>query len=763
MINSFTIAGIIQSIDSQVYCYDTTYRTFNEATTFTSAEMDLIVVFLYEGDDSPSYKFVDVAKILKVYSVRPEYITFDVHTWEDLEKFVKALYDYNVGPIKRGTLLAKYLTHSPCPRYQHYKATINGTERECMRVTPFTSNLKQCLKIVSLGYTNKIEGSYVNKDFPEIRNLPHRRISMPDIVFTKTDVTFPINFKNTLVSVDGIVCYPIYSEDTNELYACNGARMLKNTTDSNSLNILLIDFSNLGNITNYKLSECLQELIIKIGDKVYSYDDSNHVSTAVIDAAVEMWQQSQFSLKFKLPIGAETGTPILSLAGRLFFPGVDDLRSYTEGGYITIEFHISCSVLENIVASNLQHQNLFYKKSTLFRVMLTYVFSNLFTDQAYVYDDGSSEWKAIQFYMDQIIPFITVIHTDKKFAVDKVTPTTVFSTGKLLFPKNSTGLLLNMDTREMLDYTVLNYQNQTLVTYSVQHPLFITKRDSVNTNKDVLYSEEVSYADVMANAPEDIDIEYNIYENRFKLFTKSREHESNANELIYAESETNPFVYEGPAYKNYNWASVRALSEEAAVYSPVKNIWYLPSNGSIVAVSEYDENHSQGSYGSVVWHVLKDYQNVKWTKLWDGTNVVPDGVRFDRMAWQENPSVYKDPYNKFEAGEFIKNPRHYALLDLVVYEEEGTNLSLLDRIDNPEGAPDEHTDNPMVPVLTAEYEKVRDPLLLSKVSKPYTITDLKVSPTMTGGTRVLNVTNAGHVVAATQDQLYSPATTYYKK
>lgn len=606
----FTIAGVIQEIDHQLYCYDTSFRTYQDALKFDDTTMRLTVIVESRYDDSIKYLFVDMNKLLSKYLVVNEFVHFNVTCWEQLLEFLEDLYDYD-----NGLTFNTYLKESPVPRYMHYK--VDGEERT--RITPFSSNMSDSIKIVSLGYTNDIIGSYVNKEFPDIRNLPHRRINMPDLVFTKKD-TLDMDFRNTIPSVDGVVCYPVYNEETEELFACNGARMLKNTNKDAGMNILLMDFSKIGKLTTYKLSECRPEMIIQNGTDIWVYDDPTKFTTQTVASDTTYWQQSQFTLKFKLPEGAVAGEPLLSLAGRLFMKGLDDISCYTDGdGRAVVEFRIASGILENIVASNLQHQNLFYKQSTFFRVIMSYVFGNIFVDQAYHHDVGSDDWIAFQFHLDQIIPFISIIHANEgiQYGLDKVDPLALMSPGQILFPPHARGLLLNTKTREFVDYVRIPYQHQTVVTSITQPPLHISRREGGGTNNEPTVGTAASYADVTEYAPEDLEIEYNPILSAYVMTSASEN-------LIWARSVNNIFELLSGSARMYSWSQItEGLTELERVpsYNPNKHVWLLKRDGRTFAVSEIDS---------------MDYTTFAW---YPSESLTVSGDRFSNMLEAIRPTL----------------------------------------------------------------------------------------------------------------------------
>ncbi len=844
----FTIAGVIQSLDNQLYCYDTSFRTYQEALEFDDAKMKLIVIVEAKKGLERKYLFVDMNKLLSKYLVVHEYVHFHVTCWPELLSFLEDLYDYD-----NGEAFNEYLTESPVPRYMHYK--LHGEDRT--RITPFPSNMNDSIKIVSLGYTQDIHGSYVNKDFPKIRDLPHRRINLPDLVFTKKD-TLDMDFRNTIPSVDGVVCYPIYSEETEELYACNGARMLKNSNYDASLNILLMDFSKMGDLTFYKLSDCRPELIIRNGNDIWVYDDPNRMTTLAVDPDLEYWQQSQFTLKFYLPEGATQGEPLLSLAGRLFMKGMDDLVTYTDdNGRVIVEFHITSGILENIVAANLQHQNLFYKKTTLFRVIMSYVFGNIFLDQAHYHDRGSEEWVAFQFHLDQIIPFVAMVHMHEgvQYGIDKVEPLAMLCPGKLLFPPHARGLLMNTKTREFVDYVRIPYKDQTLVTTVAQPPLHISRREGGNTNNDPRTSDEVTYAEMTAYAPSDLVVDYNVNLSAFTMTTQSEN-------TIWGRSVNNTFELLAGAAKMYNWATVtEGLTdfEKIPAYVPSKNIWVLKKDGLVYAVSETDlmdytsfdweavadiypvgrtyanilsvvrpllvQTVVDGTHWSIVnrsnqilaytevktndnpvadnwfmkgsttpqaysavetacrdeeerqlrkvfnqedmtWELVDDetgvvyartgsilvmqgsgdnvqdlsrYTNLQWKKLlpsndssirWirivDGQDIVPDNVKMDRIGWEESPHTFESPYRETPIGEILRDTRQYALIDIDVLVPKKDTDNLL-----PDPDPEVYED-PAKHSLTYEKVPFGSSINLAEGEAP-ALTAVRVEPLIQNG------------------------------
>ena len=111
----------------------------------------------------------------------------------------------------------------------------------------------ESINIISFDNTNSIEADFGSKDSPGIRNLVNYKSKLPDVIFKKVDPTFTINFKNTIPIINGVSIYPLYYEANNELFAPFGVQYLPNHINKN---ILLVDFSDIGNIDVIKLSEC---------------------------------------------------------------------------------------------------------------------------------------------------------------------------------------------------------------------------------------------------------------------------------------------------------------------------------------------------------------------------------------------------------------------------------------------------------------------------------------------------------------------------
>ena len=162
----FTIAGVIQSLDNQLYCYDTSFRTYQEALEFDDAKMKLIVIVEAKKDLERKYLFVDMNKLLSKYLVVHEYVHFHVTCWPDLLSFLENLYDYD-----NGETLNEYLTESPVPRYMHYK--LHGEDRT--RITPFPSKDRKA----------DVFGDLLVKEYlPALKATPDRAAPRADLGYS---------------------------------------------------------------------------------------------------------------------------------------------------------------------------------------------------------------------------------------------------------------------------------------------------------------------------------------------------------------------------------------------------------------------------------------------------------------------------------------------------------------------------------------------------------------------------------------------------
>lgn len=474
MTDSFSvqIAGIIQHTSTDVLCYDISYMTFAESRTILSNFT--IVVLSIISDHGTIHQFIDLNKLISEYDVCPS-------DWDD----IITLYTEHHNEKVWSTLFA----YTVVPKTQYYM--IDG--KHLSRQTPFSSNMVDRVTTFSLDHHNYVTGSYLNKKAPYIRNVKSRIRTMPDLVFTKTSKGV-IDFENIIVSIDGNIGYPEYDITTDELYVKNGAYFLRGTNGPDQ-NIVFMDFSGLvqkgSSLIHKYFHECAPELMIGEGENVEIYNNNLGATETLLNRDTAWWKQVSTTFNFDVPL---TGVPInnsveyvplVCFGGRLFFPMIDNLKykqyirvdtNKTQTMYVSISLQLDLDLLSRIVASNLQHAGIFLGNSSFYHVAVTYALSNIFTANASNIPTSTDEWRAIAYLCKADIPFVTLIPVDKTFSISKINPIMNLHDGEMIFPANSDGILVMRQTKEITDYNVRKYSDNTLIETAPCKALYLSTR-----------------------------------------------------------------------------------------------------------------------------------------------------------------------------------------------------------------------------------------------------------------------------------------------
>ena len=500
------IIGIIQKDENKsVLCFDTSYMGYLAAVAELSVYHNQIIACKLVSD-KVKYFFVDLLSFCLNYQAA-------VTTWEELateiEKHIYDPYFYRV------------LTYTSVPSMQWCRAPsiLDENETKVYRIpTKFSTNMFERPFVYGLNYTDYVSAAYTNIKFPHIRNKADRRKSLPDLVFTK-EKGKDIDLENTIISVNGIVGLPIYDSEKKELYIKNGANMLR---DANYIdqNIVLMDFSKLFpedvKLKTYKLSDCDADLYFEetvpeyvVSDETYGsnwayqapvtftsitgsttgtqkYATLKHTLETFLDRRIDYQRQVDFCISFSLPIDNNDyeKIPILCLGGRLFFPYIDNLSYTTDKGRLKVVFKTKIDTLEKILAANLQHNGVFYGYTTLYRISIGYIISNIFTDREYNAKFSPDEWKIINNTRSLDIPFISIIQTKKHVEIDKVEQYSTKNEKTICFPKSAHGILINGETREIVDYTARKEDDIINVSITPQTELYISSLEGTTRHKD---------------------------------------------------------------------------------------------------------------------------------------------------------------------------------------------------------------------------------------------------------------------------------------
>ena len=120
--------------------------------------------------------------------------------------------------------------------------------------TPNFDDGDRSLQAVSILNDYDFEMSYGLYSSPTERNIRTRRYRLVDMIITKINDKNKFNFNNCVLSVNGLISTPYVYKD--ELYSINSALFTHSNTEYRIPSILLMDFSNLGNMKIIPFSKC---------------------------------------------------------------------------------------------------------------------------------------------------------------------------------------------------------------------------------------------------------------------------------------------------------------------------------------------------------------------------------------------------------------------------------------------------------------------------------------------------------------------------
>lgn len=424
------ILSIVHRTDKDTVLMDKSYITLIDL--FASIQPNSKIIFNMLNDN-------DVEKSIDASALYRDYEFSLIDTWTKVEAFLTDV------------LLETYKTSVVVPQKMLTKT--NGKTFKVL--APASSNTSTQPKIFSCENNTGIEISYGSHVVPVTRNIKNLKWNLPDIIFTHTNPLFKrVDFNNCLPIVNGCICYPkVYNE---ELFAYEGSKVLRNM-NSVSKGIMLLDFSPIANMSVIRLSSC------------------NKIDTAI-----------NSHLRFTLPEGDYLNkTIMLVIAGRLFKQ--NELNLNVVGNTTTVDIELDKKLMECILASN------FFKfNQKIFNTSNMMIDINHYLD--HVYDDRNNmtfqeEILAVKHkFADTNIPFVIVLD-NPNINYRTFDPLLTIKPDKLKFEDNVGGLLVNKSTRDIIDYTRIEYTTTTLVTINPITILNMTDR----TNKDTLDTEAIAY------------------------------------------------------------------------------------------------------------------------------------------------------------------------------------------------------------------------------------------------------------------------------
>ena len=276
---------------------------------------------------------------------------------------------------------------------------------------------------------NDILADFGTRNNPSLRNITGLKSMLNDIIFRK-NVDNTINFNNTIPIINSMVCFPIVYEE--ELYTPNSTGYLP---IEDNKNILLLDFSPIGNIETIRLKDCVK-------------------NTSPISSRLEILLPSNVTTANK--------SVILVLAGKMFFPNEIYIPS---NRLITIS--LRRYNLNNILISNRIKIKDYDSVYTMTHVDTDYYVNN----QIWNVDDYNN--------------FIIIIDNPEvktlEYPVGESFETVIPNKGNNLFmiDKNESkqGFVMRVDNRDIIDYTWLSKRARNLLMFSATDNLIFPDGD----------------------------------------------------------------------------------------------------------------------------------------------------------------------------------------------------------------------------------------------------------------------------------------------
>jgi len=266
---------------------------------------------------------------------------------------------------------------------------------------PFSSIIQKTPEIISVENSQSITCGYSITSNPTVKNNPNLKYMLTDIFFSQT--ADEISFENTIPIINGVVGYPMVFD--NELWAKDTTRYLTTTANRN-LNLLLVDFSNVGGMTTIRFSDC-----------------KNTVTKNRISAV--------------MPKDIGDATPIVVIAGRMFFS-----KDYNMPNTSTIEVDLDNIGLEKILMSN-------------DIILSDFEYNSNIVSSKTIEEYGKSISDPVNF--ENYIILVKNSHLRPMFysSHGKI------NVNDILFPKDLGGLLVQETTKEIIDYLRLIYPDKT--------------------------------------------------------------------------------------------------------------------------------------------------------------------------------------------------------------------------------------------------------------------------------------------------------------
>lgn len=509
------ILGIIRQERGNTSGYAPSAITYTEfLTTLALHEHYYLVVV----DDAEHRYYLDFSNMLKDQPVGINNIV----DWETMGAFIDE------------AICEMYAANVLVPQHLLTKVIEGDKVRTILQPTQFASNIQTQLNVHSVDNNLGITVAYSSRKSPSIRNLRPIRHNLKDLVFTHTGTPI-LNFRNTIPVVNGVTCYPsvydahqvlkrftaehlglplipvddlddpqsfravtdadlgsafyplTYLSVGEELFAYEGANLLRkqHTTPKG---LVLIDFSELGDLEVHRLSDCDNLNITDLSTKTTTILPDGNPTRIKFEGTISVANQDRFIFTIQLPEGASSGLPLVSIAGRLFFPSYDDVSMRTKNGRKVVTLTLTRHLLERIVLTNLQKFSKEIKNTLNINVNIDELVTHLFDDHvsldwflasvgATIGDPTQEETVIRRYFADTCVPFVAIIKTEQQLICRLAHPMTI-APDKFRFVGRCGGLLINSKTREIVDYVRTVYEQHTLVTMANWKPLELFHRDS---------------------------------------------------------------------------------------------------------------------------------------------------------------------------------------------------------------------------------------------------------------------------------------------
>lgn len=329
----------------------------------------------------------------------------------------------------------------------------------------------------------------------------------PDLFLTESLSESPVDWKNIIPIVNGIVCYPSIIDG--RLYIHEGNALLQyDNTKSKDMGYL--NFNTLGTLEFRRLCDSIdgkvtghtQHLVDNTLNKGKTYPNAanNPVNygTVVSDDVVVSHTTSDVTLTFRYEEPVD-GTPLLCIGGRLLFPDECNIRHYVdEKGYTKFEIVLDTVFIEKSIAGALDYLGITTSNTDTVVSSVDLFLSLLFEDQDRIRDgfatmldllsreDAGDAYKSeltveaeARLLTGRLQSFLVIVKTKYSNQIIRHKTLRELNPGSLFFSQNVEGFLVNGMTGEIHDFVVKELENETLVHFNHRRPLSLTARDSI--------------------------------------------------------------------------------------------------------------------------------------------------------------------------------------------------------------------------------------------------------------------------------------------